>query len=65
MSVQPSILLDPLGLPHAAAAVDGWLDRAAQEGLSCADCLAGVLEEELVARKVAAAERRLQAAGFP
>ena len=55
MSVHPSILLDHLGLPHAAAAVDGWLDRAAKEELSYADCLEGVLEEEVVARKHAAA----------
>lgn len=34
MSVHPSILLDHLGLPHAAAATQAWLDRAAQESLS-------------------------------
>ncbi len=65
MSVHPSILLEHLGLPHAAAVTQTWLDRAAQEGLSYADCLEGVLEEELVARKVADTERRLRAAGFP
>jgi hypothetical protein len=31
MGVHPGVLLDHLGLPHAAAAVDGWLDRAAKE----------------------------------
>jgi DNA replication protein DnaC len=65
MSVHPSILLEHLGLPHAAAVTQTWLDRAAHEGLSYADCLEGVLEEELVARKHADAERRLRAAGFP
>src|ERR687894_242787 len=65
MSVHPSILLEHLGLPHAAAVTQTWLDRAAQEGLSYADCLEGVLEEELVARKAADTERRLRAAGFP
>jgi DNA replication protein DnaC len=65
MSVHPSILLEHLGLPHAAAATQPWLDRAAHEGLSYADCLEGILEEELVARKHAAAERRLREAGFP
>src|SRR5262245_33890629 len=65
MSVHPSILLEHLGLPHAAAATQPWLDRAAHEGLSYADCLEGILEEELVARKAAAAERRLHQAGFP
>jgi len=65
MSVHPSILLEHLGLPHAAAVTQTWLDRAAHESLSYADCLEGVLEEELVARKVAATARRLAQAGFP
>ncbi len=65
MGVHPSILLDHLGLPHAAQTVDGWLDRAAKEELGYADFLEGVLEEELVARRHAATERRLRAAGFP
>ena len=65
MSVHPSILLEHLGLPHAAAVTQTWLDRAAQEGLSYADCLEGLLEEELVARKAAETERRLRQAGFP
>src|SRR5262245_1781953 len=65
MSVHPSILLEHLGLPHAAAATQPWLDRAAHEGLSYADCLEAVREEDLVARKHAAAERRLRAVGFP
>ena len=41
MSVHPSILLEHLRLPHAAAIVQSWLDRAAQEGLSYADFLDG------------------------
>lgn len=65
MSVHPSILLEHLGLPLAAAVTQTWLDRAAQEGLSYADCLEGILEEELIARKAAATERQVQAAGFP
>jgi DNA replication protein DnaC len=65
MSVHPSILLEHLGLPHAAAVTQTWLDRAAHESLSYADCLEGVLEEELVARKAAATARRLAQAGFP
>ncbi len=65
MSVHPSILLEHLRLPHAAAIVQSWLDRAAQEGLSYADFLEGLLEEELVARKAAETERRLRQAAFP
>ena len=63
MSVHPSILLEHLGLPHAAAVTQTWLDRAAQEGLSYADFLEGLLEEELVARTTAETERRLRQAG--
>ncbi len=65
MSVHPSILLEHLGLDTAAVAVQRWLDRAAQEELSYADFLEGLLEEEVVARKTAATERRLREAGFP
>ncbi len=65
MTVHPSILLDHLGLPHASAALEQWLERAAQEELSYADFLHGVLDEELVARTHAATQRRLRQAGFP
>ncbi len=65
MTVHPSILLDHLGLPHAALALTTWLERAAQEELSYADFLHGVLDEELVARTYAATQRRLRQAGFP
>ena len=54
MSVHPSILLDHLGLPHAAAGLELWLARAAQAELSYADFLHNVLDEELVARQQAA-----------
>ena len=65
MTVHPTILLDHLGLPHAAAALDPWLERAAQEELSYADFLHNVLDEELVARTHAATQHRLREAGFP
>lgn len=65
MSVPPSILLDHRGLPPAAQAVAGGLDRAATEELSYADCREGVVAEEVVARRHAATERRLPAAGVP
>ena len=57
--------MEALGLPHAAAVLPAWLDRAAQEELSYADVLKEVLEEERAARAQAATERRLRAAGFP
>src|SRR5919199_1046859 len=65
MSVHPAILLDHLGLPHAATVLDQWLARAAQGELSYADFLHHLLDEELVARQQAATERRLRQAGFP
>ena len=65
MTADPRGLLEELGLPHAAAVLAAWLDRAAQEELSYADVLKEVLEEERVARAQAATERRLRAAGFP
>jgi DNA replication protein DnaC len=65
MSADPHLLLEELGLPHAAAVLPAWLDRAAQVELSYADWLGEVLDEERVARAQAATERRLRAAGFP
>ncbi len=65
MTADPRGLLEELGLPHAAAVLPAWLDRAAQEELSYADVLKEVLEEERVARAQAATERRLRVAGFP
>lgn len=58
-------LLDHLGLHQAAAALPGWLDRAAAQELSYADFLHGLLEEEAAVRASAAAQRRLREAGFP
>ncbi|HEV2121805.1 MAG TPA: IS21-like element helper ATPase IstB [Chloroflexota bacterium] len=65
MTVHPTILLEHLGLPHAAAVLDMWLARAADAELSYADFLHNVLDEELVARLQAATHRRLQQANFP
>jgi DNA replication protein DnaC len=65
MTADPRALLADLGLPHAAAQLSVWLERAAQAELSLADFLGEVLDEERVARTQAATERRLQAAGFP
>jgi DNA replication protein DnaC len=58
-------LLAQLQLAQAAAVLPSWLDRAAHEGLSYADFLQGLLEEELAARAAAATQRRLREAGFP
>ncbi|HET8629896.1 MAG TPA: IS21-like element helper ATPase IstB [Thermomicrobiales bacterium] len=65
MSAHPRLLLEHLRLPHAAAVAQEWLDRAAQEGLSYADFLAGLLEAEAAARQAADTARRLREAGFP
>ena len=58
-------LLNQLHLTHAATALPQWCARAAEDELSYADFLQGLLEEELVARTTAAAARRLREAGFP
>jgi DNA replication protein DnaC len=58
-------LLAQLHLDQAAAVLPAWLERAAQEELSYADFLAGLLEEELAARTSAAVQRRLREAAFP
>lgn len=63
MTLQP--LLEQLHLPHLAAALDGWLDRAASDELSFADLLQSLFEEEAVGRAQAEAQRRLRQAGFP
>ena len=61
----PGPLLEHLGLHQAAAALPGWLDRAAAQELSYADFLQGLLEEEAAARATAATQKRLRQAGFP
>ena len=58
-------LLTQLHLTQAAVILPDWLARAAQEELSYADFLQGLLEEELVARGNAATARRLREAAFP
>jgi DNA replication protein DnaC len=65
MTADPRALLADLGLPHAAAQLSVWLERAAEAELSLADFLGEVLDEERVARAQAATERRLVQAGFP
>jgi DNA replication protein DnaC len=65
MSAELVTLLTHLQLTGAASVLPVWLDRAAQEELSYADLLRGLLEEELAVRTAAATERRLRAAGFP
>jgi len=61
----PGPLLEHLGLHQAAAALLGWLDRAAGQDLSYSDFLYGLLEEEAAARATAATQKRLRQAGFP
>ena len=58
-------LLQQVHLPHAASVLAGWLERAAEQELSYADFLQGLLEEELAAQATAAMQRRLRAATFP
>ncbi len=65
MSAAPEVLLAQLHLHQAAATLPAWLDRAAQEELSYADFLGGLLEEEATARAAAETQRRLRQAGFP
>lgn len=65
MSTAVESLLTQLHLLHAATVLPAWLERAAQDELSYADFLAGLLEEEHVARMASATARRLREAGFP
>lgn len=58
-------LLAQLHLDQVAAVLPAWLEQAAQEELSYADFLTGLLEEELAARTSAAVQRRLREAEFP
>lgn len=58
-------LLTELGLPHAAAILPTWIERAARQEVSYAEFLQGVLEEELAARANAQVQRRLRQAAFP
>jgi len=64
MSGVESLLTD-LGLPHAAAILPAWLERAARQEVGYAEFLQGVLEEELAARANAQTQRRLRQANFP
>jgi DNA replication protein DnaC len=65
MSTGVAPLLTHLQLGQAAAVLPAWLERAAQQELSYADFLQGLLEEELAARATAATQRRLREANFP
>jgi DNA replication protein DnaC len=61
----PDALLTALHLHQATAVLPAWLERAAQDDLSYADFLSGLLEEEVTARTTTASARRLREAGFP
>ena len=67
MSAGPALdsLLLQVHLSGAVAALPAWLERAAQQELSYADFLQGLLEEEVAARTAAASARRLREAAFP
>jgi DNA replication protein DnaC len=65
MSADLAALLGQVNLTAAGPQLAGWLDRAAEQQLSYADFLQGLLEEELAARATAATARRLREAGFP
>lgn len=65
MSAYLSRLLGDVRLTFAASALNGWLDRAAAQGLSHHDFLVGLLEDELTQRAAADTQRRLRRANFP
>jgi hypothetical protein len=50
MSADLAALLGQVNLTAAGPQLAGWLDRAAEQQLSYADFLQGLLEEELAAR---------------
>src|SRR5205823_671772 len=65
MSASLETLLTQVHLSGAAAVLAAWLERAAQQELSYADFLQGLLDEEVAARSTAATQRRLREAAFP
>jgi DNA replication protein DnaC len=65
MSADLAVLLSQVQLTASAPQLASWLDRAADQQLSYADFLQGLLEEELAARATAATARRLREAAFP
>jgi DNA replication protein DnaC len=65
MSADLATLLSEVHLAGAAAVLPAWLDRAAEQQLSYAEFLQGLLEEEVTARATAATSRRLREAAFP
>ncbi len=65
MVTRLDVLLDQLHLHHVAAVLSEHLERAAQEELSYAGFLEGLLEGEATQRLDAATQRRLQQADFP
>ncbi len=65
MSADLAALLCQVNLTASAPQLAGWLDRAAEQQLSYADFLQGLLEEEVAARATAATARRLRDASFP
>jgi DNA replication protein DnaC len=65
MVTRLDVLLDQLHLHHVAAVLSDHLERAAQEELSYAAFLEGLLEGEATQRLDAATQRRLQQADFP
>mgnify|MGYP001420755624 CR=1 FL=1 len=65
MVTELTALLTQLRLPHAAAVLDQWLQRAASEELSYADVLIGLLREEVTQRQEAEVARQLRLADFP
>jgi DNA replication protein DnaC len=65
MSADLLPLLETVQLHGAAAVLPAHLERAAQQELSYADFLHGLLTEEVVARQTAITQRRLREAGFP
>lgn len=65
MSAGLETLLSHVHLSGAAAVLPSWLERAAQQELSYADFLQGLLEEEIATRTAAATARRLREAAFP
>lgn len=65
MTPDVQAVLRHLHLDHAAAALPAWIERAAEEDVAYLDFLAGLLEEEIVARASKANARRLRRAAFP
>jgi DNA replication protein DnaC len=65
MVAEALTLLQALHVPHAAAVLDQWIERAAREEMNYTGIFTGLPREELIGRQDAEVSLRLRLADFP